>query len=135
MGEDDKKHGNNNENTNDLFTEIDSDGDGYITGIEILKWMKKMNMEHDFGTVAAIMKYFDADGDGRITVEDVLQKNDPNNLTGGMSCLPSPLKGIISIPSDFVAERNAKPQPRKKTENVLEFLGMQHKFLGKYRNM
>ena len=44
--------------------------------------MKTMNIELDFRIVAAIMKYFDIDGDGQITLEEIEQKYLSNDLAG-----------------------------------------------------
>ena len=119
----------NNDNTvDDFFAEIDADGDGYITGIELLKWVKKMNVEHDFGTVAAIVKYFDSDGDGLITLDEMREKVATNSLTGGMHCLPCPLRGIKVMSSESGSSPNHLSQRQKRTKDVLELLGIRRQF-------
>ena len=51
---------------------MDTDGDGCVSAIEVMNWLIKNGVESDFRTVAAIMKYFDSDGDGHITLDELI---------------------------------------------------------------
>lgn len=115
------------EDKHPLFTEIDEDGDGTITDIELIRWMKKSGVEVDFGTTAAIMKFFDGDGDGHITLEEIEQKNKHKELTAGMVCLPPSVNEKVPVISKLLEEDDNPVQLRsnksKKKKDILGFLG------------
>ena len=119
-----------------LFAEIDEDGSGDITDLELINWMKKNNIEVDFGTTAAIIQFFDSDGDGHVTLREIESKNKENELSGGMMCLPTLLNDNVPVVSKFLSSVSNEPKLRrkmnrsvKKKKRVLEFIGNEIKVL------
>ena len=105
-----------------LFSQIDADGDGEVTGIEVMKWLTKNGVKPDFGIVAAIMQYFDVDGDGRITIDEIASRNKERHLSGGMACLPGKMKEIAPILSGIKSKEAGTPVKRR-ISDVQKFLG------------
>ena len=115
-----------------LFAEIDADGSGDITDIELINWMKKKNLKVDFATTAAIIQFFDSDGDGHVTLEEIEAKNKENQLSAGMMCIPPGANENTSVVSNFfrslsneqVLRRRKMNRSVKKKKRVLEFIGI-----------
>ncbi len=119
-----------------MFDEIDADNSGDITEIELFDWLKMNNVEVDLCTAAAIIQFFDIDGDGTITFEEVTEKNKGREFGAGMFCLPTGIND--KVPSKFFEPERGisskihffeesvqlrKKRPLKKKKNVIHFLG------------
>ena len=105
-----------------LFSEIDADGNGEVTGVEVMKWLTKNGVEPDFGIVAAIMKYFDVDGDGHITLEEVTSRTKERQLSGGMAFLPGKMKEVAPILGD-IASKTVGTSSKRRISDLPKFLG------------
>ena len=109
-----------------LFSQMDADGDDCVSGIEVMNWLTKNGVESDFGTVAAIMKYFDSDGDGHITLEELISKNQERQLGNGMAYFPGKINTIAPCLGYFannISGTTDKRKSLKKKSDIAKFLG------------
>ena len=109
-----------------LFSQMDTDGDDCVSGIEVMNWLIKNGVESDFGTVAAIMKYFDSDGDGHITLEELISKNQEGQLSNGMAYFPGKINEIAPCLGYFASNKSGTKDKRKsikKKSDIAKFLG------------
>ena len=109
-----------------LFSEMDTDGDGCVSGIEVMNWLNKKGVVSDFCTVAAIMKFFDSDGDGQITLEELISKNQEGQLGDGMAYFPGKIKEIAPCLGYFANNKSCTNDNRKslkKKSDIAKFLG------------
>ena len=109
-----------------MFDEIDADNSGDVTEVELFDWLKMNNVDVDLCTAAAILQFFDSDGDGKVTFEEVQEKNKDRELRAGMMCLPT--GPTDNVPSNFFEPEGESVQLRrkrtlKKKKNVVHFLG------------
>ena len=94
-----------------LFSKIDTDGDGEISGIEVMNWLTKNGVEPDFGIVTAVMKYCDRDGDGHITLEDLINRNQEGQFGIGMAYFPgkkTKLRNLSELLQKLIISRKTK---------------------------
>ena len=121
----DSSTGNNDDKSSrdfELFSQIDADGNKEVTAVEVTKWLTKNGVEPDFGIVTAIMKYFDVDGDGHITLEEVKSRTQERKLFGGMAFLPGEMKEVAPILGDIAAKAVGNSVKRR-ISDVQKFLG------------
>ena len=109
----------------EVLSQMDTDGDGCVTGIEVMNWLTKLGAEADFGMVAAIMRYFDDDGDGNITLDELTSRNQESKLGVGMTCFPGKIEEaapdfVDLIKNDILTSRKTG-LPKKKCD-VQKFL-------------
>ena len=109
-----------------MFDEIDADNSGDITEVELFDWLKRINLDVDLGTATAIIQFFDTDGDGKVTFEEVKEKNSGREFSPGMMCLPTGVNN--TVPTKFFESEGESVQLRrkrtlKKKKNVIHFLG------------
>ena len=109
-----------------LFLQMDTDGDGELSEIEVMNWLTKNGVEPDFGIVAALMKYFDRDGDGHITLEDLINRNQEGQFGIGMAYFPGKVNEVAECFGTFAKNENGTKNKRKslkKKKDVNKFLG------------
>ena len=109
-----------------VFDEIDADGSGDITEVELFDWLKKNNVNVDLGAATAIIQFFDIDGDGNVTFEEVQEKSRGSRLNAGMRVLPTGIQE--HVPSNTHQPERGEVQLRrkrtlKKKKKVVHFLG------------
>ena len=105
---------------------MDTDGDGCVTAVEVTNWLTKNKIQPDFGIVSAIMKYFDIDGDGQISLSEIASRSHEATLTGGMNCLPGQIKEKTPCLQRLLSN---KPDTSTHVHKIMDVA----KFLGKYK--
>ena len=108
----------------DSSPRIVKDNDGSISAIDIIKWLQKMGVEREFDVVTAIMQHFDLDGNGKITSEEIMKKNQELDLVGGMMCLPYPLNSNKASFFEFITDIAFKSPEQKRSRNIIAFIGI-----------
>ena len=103
---------------------MDADGDGSVTALELTKWLTARGVRPDFGLVSAIIKYFDIDGDGHITLDEIISRSHDNQLNGGMNTLPGEVKKKTPCILRLISNQSGTSTHVKKILNVAKFLGM-----------
>ena len=87
--------------------------------------MRNNNLEVDLGAIAAIIKFFDDDGDGNITLQEIERKGENAELSAGMMSLPTDMNNKvltrILTNNEFASPKKSKRNIDKDT--VLDFLG------------
>ena len=109
-----------------LFSQMDTDGDDCVSGIEVMNWLMRNGVECDFGTVAMIMKYFDSDGDGHITLGELISKNQEGQRGNGMAYFPGKINEIAPCLGYFANNKSGtidKRKSLKKKSDIAKFLG------------
>ena len=94
--------------------------------MELFNWLKKNNVNVDLGTATAVIQFFDNDGDGNVTFEEVKEKSKGSTLSAGMRVLPTGIQE--HVPSNTHQPERGDVQLRrkrtlKKKKKVAHFLG------------